>query len=420
MECISRKQYTSVVAVLVALFFMFPFLLRGASIDELSKNIEEKNQEIKKLEEEEKKYRDELAARAKQGKTLKEELARINGEINKLKRDITLTEKKIQKTKLEIEALGLDIHEKEASIRKLRGGLAGIIQSFSEQTQESTLELLIKYNTLAEFFQNIDYGASLKHKIISSLDTLKKLQQELRAKHANAQEKKGELEELEDSLKDRKSIREVTQRDRATLLQKTKNEEKLYQNLLAENEKRQEELFREMEKLEEELRKLVDPDSLPPARKGLLLAPVDGIVTQGYGDTPFVRGAGRDFYKFHNGIDMRAPIGTPIRAADEGTVLAIGDTDRYCWRGAYGKYIVLNHPNNLSTMYAHLSLIRVQSGQVVHRGDIIGYTGNSGLSMGPHLHFTLYDSRTVELRLGPRGTCGILPLGGSLNPMIYL
>lgn len=420
MELISRKHYPSAMAAFTVLCFVFPLFLHAAAIDDLAKNIEEKNQEIKKLEEEEKKYRDELATRAKQGKTLKEELARINGEISKLKRDITLTEKRVQKTKFEIEALGLDIREKETSIRKLRGGLAGIIQFFSEQAQESMLELLIKYGSLTEFFQKIDRGTSLKNKIISSLDTIKKLQQELRVKRANAQEKKEELEELEDSLKDRKGIREGTQRDRAILLQKTRNEEKRYQSLLAENEKKQEELFREMEELESELRKLIDPNSLPAPRRGLLIWPVDGKISQGYGDTPFTRGAGRDFYKFHNGIDIASPIGTPIRAADEGTILAIGDTDRSCWRGAYGKYIVVNHPNNLATMYAHLSLIRVESGQAVQRGDIIGYIGNSGLSTGPHLHFTLYDSRTVELRLGSAGTCGILPFGGSLNPLVYL
>ena len=188
--------------------------------------------------------------------------------------------------------------------------------------------------------------------------------------------------------------------------------------MLATTEEKQEEILKEIEELESSLRQLVDPNSLPAQRKGLLVWPIQGRITQGYGNTPFARSS--DFYKFHNGIDISAPYGTPLHAADDGVVLAVGDTDRYCRRGAYGKYMVIDHQNNLTTMYAHLSLIRVTNGQKVARGDIIGYTGNSGLSTGPHLHFTLYDSRTVEIKLGKIGTCGVLPFGGSINPLVYL
>jgi len=191
--------------------------------------------------------------------------------------------------------------------------------------------------------------------------------------------------------------------------------------MLRETERKQEAILKDIEALEEELRKLIDISSLPVGRKGVLVWPAQGLLTQGYGETPFTKSArGRHFYRFHNGIDIAAETGTPVAAADEGVVVAVGNTDVYCPRGAYGKYIVIQHPRNLATMYAHLSFIKVAKNKKVNRGEVIGYAGSSGLSTGPHLHFTVYDARTVEIKLGKIGTCGPLPFGGSVDPMKYL
>lgn len=421
----SRKRNSWKIVIGAMLFVSASFFILhnalAADIEELRQTIEQKNTEIRKLEEEAKKYRDEIASKQQVGKTLKEELARIERTVAGLRRDITLTERKIQKAELEIETISLEIRDKEIAVKKLRSGLAGLVQTLLEQEQESVIEVLIKHSALSQFFQQLEYAAALKRKMLNSLDTLRVLQKELAIKKAEAEEKKEELEDLEGSLRDRKGIQENIRRERNEILAATKNQEKRYQDLLREAERKQEAILREIEELEEELRKRVDPESLPPRREGFLKWPAEGLLAQGYGETPFTKSSrGRHFYKFHNGIDISASIGTPIFAADDGVIKAVGDTDRYCRRGAYGKYVVIDHKNNLATMYAHLSLIKVGGGQEVKRGDIMGYMGNSGLSTGPHLHFTLYDARTVEIRLGNIGTCGLLPFGGSLNPLLYL
>ncbi|QQG45288.1 MAG: peptidoglycan DD-metalloendopeptidase family protein [Candidatus Sungiibacteriota bacterium] len=401
---------------------LFGFFNSGqaSTVEELQKNIEQKNQEIKKLEEEAKKYRDEIVTQKRAQTTLKGELSRIENNIKKLRGDIVLTERKIQRAGLEIDTLKLEIREKEIAVNKLKQGLGGLIQIISESEQQSLLEILVRNSLLSDFFRQLDYAALTEKKILGSLDDLRVLQKELTIKKAQAEDKKDELENLQDSLQDRKKIQDSVKRDKDQLLKETKNQETRYQALLRETERKEEEILREMEELENELRKRVDPESLPQRRERFLLWPAEGLLSQEYGETPFTRGRGRDFYKFHNGIDISASVGTPILAADSGMVLAVGDTDRYCRRGAYGKYIVLDHKNNLATMYAHMSLIKVTTGQEVKRGDIIGYMGSTGLSTGPHLHFTLYDARTVEIRLGPKGTCGLLPFGGSINPLLYL
>ncbi|MCT7962202.1 peptidoglycan DD-metalloendopeptidase family protein [Laspinema sp. D1] len=90
--------------------------------------------------------------------------------------------------------------------------------------------------------------------------------------------------------------------------------------------------------------------------------------------------------RFHSGIDLGAPTGTPVVAAYSGTV-SIAD-----WMGGYGQTVVLQHQNStLETLYAHLSSIFVQPGEVVEQGQVIGEVGSTGNSTGPHLHFELRE-----------------------------
>jgi murein DD-endopeptidase MepM/ murein hydrolase activator NlpD len=111
--------------------------------------------------------------------------------------------------------------------------------------------------------------------------------------------------------------------------------------------------------------------------------PVRGYITSRYGwrTNPF--GAAR---QFHTGIDIGAAMGTPIRAAMAGRVSTVG------YNETSGNYIVISHHSGYRTMYAHLSVIRVNAGVYVRTGDHIGDVGNTGLSTGPHLHFTVYKN----------------------------
>ncbi len=86
-------------------------------------------------------------------------------------------------------------------------------------------------------------------------------------------------------------------------------------------------------------------------------------------------------YRMHRGIDIAAPVGTPVYAPGDGKVVEIKK------KGGYGKEIVIDHGFGYSTRYAHLSKILVYKGQRVKRGDIIAKVGNTGLSTAPHLHY---------------------------------
>lgn len=99
--------------------------------------------------------------------------------------------------------------------------------------------------------------------------------------------------------------------------------------------------------------------------------PVVGRITQNY-------------WSRHRGLDIGSPPGTPIHAANAGTIAAAG------WDTAgYGNMVLINHGNGYMTRYGHLSEIDVQAGQAVQKGQVIGLVGSTGRSTGPHLHFEI-------------------------------
>ena len=105
---------------------------------------------------------------------------------------------------------------------------------------------------------------------------------------------------------------------------------------------------------------------------GQFIWPVSGTLT-----SPF----GMRWGRLHAGIDIAAPDGTPIRAADAGRVVIAG------WMGGYGNYTCIQHTGSLSTCYAHQSRLGTSTGASVSQGQIMGYVGNTGNSFGAHLHF---------------------------------
>jgi murein DD-endopeptidase MepM/ murein hydrolase activator NlpD len=124
----------------------------------------------------------------------------------------------------------------------------------------------------------------------------------------------------------------------------------------------------------------------------LFIWPVRGYITSlyGYRVSPFSPGQ----RQFHTGIDIGSPLGTPIKAAMGGRVSATGYND------ISGNYVVISHHSGYRTLYAHMSVIRVKAGAYVKTGERIGDVGSTGLSTGPHLHFTVYKNGvTVNPRI---------------------
>jgi murein DD-endopeptidase MepM/ murein hydrolase activator NlpD len=124
---------------------------------------------------------------------------------------------------------------------------------------------------------------------------------------------------------------------------------------------------------------------------GGMTRPVPGGVSSGFGMRfhPIL-----NYSRMHQGVDLRATYGTPIVAVSDGRVEFAG------WHGGHGNSVALNHGGGLQTLYGHMSRIAVRSGESVHRGEVIGYVGSTGLSTGPHLHFEVHRNGVPVNPLG--------------------
>ena len=211
---------------------------------------------------------------------------------------------------------------------------------------------------------------------------------------------------------------------------KTKSQESSYQKLIALKKQEEQSFEDALTDLRSKLQIAVNAADITKAGAGTIQWPVDRIIiTQYFGNTAFAA-AGAYKGKGHNGIDLGASIGTPIKAALSGTIIGTGNTDdvRGCY--SFGKWVLIKHGNGLDTMYAHLSKINTAEGDTVSTGDVIGYSGETGYATGPHLHFGVYvSSATRILRLGDATNSStacsgarmpIAPLAGYLNPLNYL
>jgi murein DD-endopeptidase MepM/ murein hydrolase activator NlpD len=117
------------------------------------------------------------------------------------------------------------------------------------------------------------------------------------------------------------------------------------------------------------------------AKAMLMKTPVDGArISSGFGARhhPIL-----GYTRMHKGIDFAVPQGTPVMAAGSGTVTFAGNS------GEYGNLVVINHTNSYATAYAHLSRFAVHKGDHVSQGEVVAYSGMTGLATGPHLHYEI-------------------------------
>lgn len=394
--------------------------------NDLKAKIDEKNNEIERLEKEIKEYQENLGEIEVKSKTLKSEISRIEKETKNLNSQISLTEKRMQKKELEIGSLGMEISQKEILILEHKKTLAKSLRELNEVESQNLIEMLLSHDNLSEFFDIIENNQKLNSSIGKSVEILKETKNELAEEKIKAQKARDELKFLKNEFTDKKVIANAQKGEKSILLSITKNEEVRFQKLLSDRERERESILDEIQRIEDELRGNIDSSALPSPKPGTLLWPIEGaILTQGFGNTPY----SKILYNGqpHNGIDIKAAVGTKVFSSEDGFVKEIGNTDIFgqgtkkpCL--SYGKWVLIEHRNGLSTLYAHLSLIRVQKGDIIKRGDLIAYSGNTGYAIGPHLHFTVYESKTVKFGPStlPKSTCEFLPFGGYLNPLAYL
>ncbi len=248
---------------------------------------------------------------------------------------------------------------------------------------------------------------------------------ELEGDKKETEEKKDDLKEFSNTLSDQKKVVAANTSEKNTLLTETKSQEAAYQALVKKRLEEKAALEKEIFEYESQLKYILDPSTIPSAGSSPFSWPTNDVyITQQFGKTS---ASGRLYASgSHNGTDFKALMGTAILALADGTVSGSGDTDATCNRTSFGKWILVKHDNGLAATFAHLSVISVKSGEKVKRGQVIGYSGNTGYSTGPHLHISVYPNDAVNAENRASASCAgktyympIAAVNAYLDPMQY-
>lgn len=418
---------------LIVFLIVFSRAVFASRVDELQQKISDNNAQIIEIQKEIEALQKQLDKTGSDAKTLKNQINRLQATVKKLQTDIKLTERKIMTANFVLEELTIGINAKEKEINNNKIALAEIVRNMNEIESQSLVEILLANNSFSEFFGDLERMNNFQDSINTNLEQLKTLKKDFEAQEAAKKKEKGELESLQSQLDDQKILVEMQKGQKNTLLKETQNKESLYKKQLAEQLAKQEAFEDEIRTLEQQIRIEINPDSLPKTGTGILSWPIENpVITQYFGNTPFATQNPQVYGgKGHDGIDLRASIGTPVKNTLSGTITAIGNTVSFCrgYQIGYGKWVLIKHDNNLSTFYSHLSLIKVSSGQSVEAGQVVGLSGNTGYATGPHLHFGVFATQAISglEYISTSQTCGgitmrqpIVPLNGKLNPLSYL
>jgi murein DD-endopeptidase MepM/ murein hydrolase activator NlpD len=395
------------------------------SADELQTKIDQRANDIQALEKEIASYQKQLNEIGTQVSSLSATIKSLQLTQKKLEADIKVTENKIAEKNLLIKQLGGQISDKEETITEDRRIITRSYQSVNEIGDKSLPELLLGEKSLSTAWNSMDSIAAVQNALIDRIASLQSAKTNLETNKKATEKAKTELVTLSKQLNDQKKVVLETVAEQNYLLKETKQSESQYQRVLKERQALKESFEREVALLEQALTS-VDSSSIPRVGSGVLSWPIDApSITQYFGNTTFST-ANPQVYKGssgeHNGIDLRASVGTPIKSAAGGVVSHTFATASRIKCG-YGNWVSVEHPNGLTTLYAHMSLNTVKIGDTIARGQIVGYSGNTGFTTGPHLHFGVYATDGFQVA-NSRSCPGIMipyaPLNAYLNPLSYL
>lgn len=378
------------------------------SVLDLNSQIAERRKKIEELNQQAKAFED--TVRAKEGEvfSLTSQLSLLDTQASETKITIERTNAELDATQLETQVIGKKLEEKNAQIADKREQLSDLLRHLYRERQRSLLEVAVVDKSFAEFFSSIQFLTQIQADVQSGLDSLVALQQDLQVNQEELTNKQQELTEKKGQLQSQQESLDQQSQYKQDLVDQTQQSQQKFESLLDSIRNEANSVDAEIATLEDRVRKQLgeqNPNGDPKLGSGPLAWPVDSSIgisayfhDQSY---PFrcTSSTQKSCIGEHSGIDIRAAHGTPVHAAADGYVAIARRLD---WiRNAAGQivspaynYITIIHGDGISTVYGHLSSVKVVEDTYVKKGDIIGLSGatpgtaGAGLwTTGPHLHF---------------------------------
>lgn len=368
----SKKR--NIIILMVVLLLTFNFInVFADSIDDLLKQQEKLDKQIKDSKSEMKKIE-------KETKEVSNQIRDLDNKMNKASNDLTEIEKELEELEINIEDIIEQLNQAEDMVDEKQDTFNKRLRVMYKTGPVGYLEVLLSSSSIKDFLSRQDMIKSIA-KYDKELITYMKEQRDA------IDGIKTELEEKHNEVILSKTKLESRRRDLASATR----EKERYMDRLKDNGKA---LEAEIDKFNEESKELGAQivklqSAVGEYVGGKMLWPVKGHtrISSYYGNRrhPILK-----VNKFHSGIDIPAPTGTNILAANNGKVIYSGAL------GGYGNTIMIDHFEGIVTLYGHNSKLLVPVGTIVQKGDVISKCGSTGMSTGPHLHFEVRINGVYE------------------------
>ncbi len=308
-----------------------------------------------------------------------------------LDRELELKRQEVENLEAQLHQYNLLISEKQAELDELLEQQKALIERYKlrmravqERGDISFWSVLLSSSSFTELLTSQAMVEEISRADLQMLSALADMASEVLAAKEDLAEKKTELAGTREQLDAAQAALVQSRADADAMLTSLANDREKLRAAELQAEAEVAALSDQIAKKEQELTEAKKKEQPQPTEKGFLFPVATSgfaCVTDPYGyRTNPITGN----YQLHNGIDLAANRGTPIYAAKTGTVSTAASG--YGW----GNYVVINHGDGYSTLYAHQDYYIVSEGDTVTQGQVIGYVGSTGNSTGPHLHFTIY------------------------------
>ncbi|WP_241080961.1 murein hydrolase activator EnvC family protein [Natranaerofaba carboxydovora] len=359
---------------------------------------ENNNDEIEKIREELDSLEDrkgglehELDEAEQEKNTTRDRLMQTQQELETAEAELRSIENDIDATEEEIEIITEKLKETEEELDEKETFLAERLKASYQNGNVSYLEVLFEADSFIDLLSRLNYINKIVDKDVELIEEVEEQRDIVQAQKDELEEQENELQTLLADAESQKETIEAREIEQRRLLSELEDEVREYEQRLAQKEQ-------EAKEIEEMLASLqTDGDGLSPPVEWPVANTNTSNITSPYGNRTHPV---YNVERFHTGVDIGAPEGTSVLAAESGTVVQSGISGSL--QSGYGRIVIIDHGDGYSTLYAHNSENLVSEGEEVSRGETIARIGATGTATGPHLHFE------------------VLVNGEHTNPMEYL